>query len=185
MNPAQPILSLEAELALLGITGPFAAFLNAQHKLASALDQAGDVLRVTRAGADRFLLGFQCRTLIGSNQRDCRAADCRVMAGIWFPQDYLRRASTAEVVTLLDPRVFHPNLRGGVFCFELKPGMGLRDLAHVIYELLSWQTVNTVHGLDDEALDWARVNRNLWPLDTRPLFSKRAPAADKEDTGHV
>ena len=95
--------------------------------------------------------------------------------GIFFPDDYLRRAAIPEVLTWLGPvNVLHPNILGpaGAICIgHLEPGMGLVDILYQLYEIIVYRKFNPQehNSLNKAACAWARNNLSRFPTDRRPL----------------
>jgi len=72
-----------------------------------------------------------------------------VLVGLNFPKEYLMSADPhllLSVVSVLTPRVFHPNVRGSFVCLgPFKPGASLRVLLVALYDVLGYRNV----GLDE------------------------------------
>lgn len=141
-----------------------------------ALDRASDLLKLQPIGepdeVQRYLAEFRCRGLV-------KAADGRVteanrfLVGLFFPDDYLRRADVPTVLTWLEPfNVLHPNIRPPFICVgRLVPGTGLVDLLYQIFEIITWHKFNPREddSLNHQACSWARNNQHRFPTDSRPL----------------
>ncbi|MBX7211045.1 MAG: hypothetical protein K1X78_22255 [Verrucomicrobiaceae bacterium] len=158
-------------------------FLEAQFASARQLAEQSDIIDIMPLPPfppERYLLHFKCGCLRGASAADLRAGD-HVTVGIAFPPDYLRRIDAGEVVTLMDPPdLWHPNVRAPFICVgDLSPGTTLTDLAHQIYEIVTFQKRNTIHGLNHLAIEWARGNQDRLPVDPRPLRRPvRSPKID-------
>lgn len=167
----------------------FHGFLEAQFKAARQLAGQSDIVEIMPLPPfppERYLLRFKCCCLRGTDAADLKESG-EVLVGISFPPDYLRSINAGDVVTLLDPPdLFHPNVRPPFICVgDLSPGTGLVDLAHQIYEIITFQKRNTVHGLNPSAIEWARSHQDRLPLDPRPLRRpvRAATAAPAEKGG--
>lgn len=161
-------------------------FLEAQFKSARQLAEQSDIVEIMPLPPfppERYLLRFKCACLRGTDAADLKSAD-QVLVGIAFPPDYLRSINGGEVVTLLDPPdLFHPNVKSPFICVgDLSPGTSLIDLAHQVYEIVTFQKRNTVHGLNPLAIEWTRSHQDRLPLDARPLRrpARAAASAEKE-----
>jgi hypothetical protein len=128
--------------------------------------------------ADRYLARFRCRGLVRDTSGAIVEAE-QFVVGIWFPEDYLRRADPFDVVRWLGPsNCWHPNVsntRRAICVGRFAPGTGLVDLLYQCWEIITWNkvTMREDDALNREACQWARHNRSRFPVDTRPL--KRRP----------
>lgn len=157
----------------------FHAFLEAQFLAAQSLSEESDVLDQLVAlppfPAQRWIARFRCRSLAGHSALELRENDV-VTVGIHFGSGHLREVNPASLITILDPPdVFAPNVRGPHVCAEWTPGIGLTDIIHTLYEVLTLQTRNTVHGLNPHAMEWALQHQDELPLERRPLRRSRKP----------
>jgi len=157
------------------------SFLEAQNREGLELAGESDLLELYPQGSRPFrcwIARFHCKGLVLSNQGKVSEADDFAVA-IYFPDDYLRRAHTAEVLTWLTPgNVFHPNVARDLplICIgRMSPGMGLVDILYQVYEIITYRkiTMNERNSLNKPACRWARQNTDLFPIDERPL--KRQP----------
>ena len=153
-------------------------FLSRQLEEGLALTAASDVLRLlpfpNRDPADRYLVAFDCTGLV-------QEAPGRIVegehfeVGVWFPPDYLRTADPFRVLTWLGPRnIWHPNIAADapVICVgRLTPGTSLVDLIYQAFEIITWNkvTMREDDALNKAACQWARSNRQRFPVDRRPL----------------
>jgi hypothetical protein len=106
-----------------------------------------------------------------------------VLLGLSFPEWYLRSSDhhlALSVVSVLTPRVVHPNVRGSTVCLgqRLPPGAPLRLLLYELYEVIGYRNV----GLDERnalAPEACRLLRGrpdlLARLAAPPLRSGRSP----------
>jgi len=151
----------------------FAGFLERQLTDAAALTRASDLVEIVPLAADRFHVRLRCK---GLRRTDTGVVEGdRFDVGVWFPSDYLRRASPFEVLTWLGPvDVFHPNIsdRAPLICI----GRVVRGtpLVEIVYRLFDVVTYNNVTMVESDALNraacaWARANRDRLPVDRRPL----------------
>ena len=121
------------------------AFLLKQLAEGTALARASDIVRLQPEpgpAPQRYLAEFRCKTLTaGPNGSVVPGNGCGV--GIWFQDDYLRRAEVPEVVTLLGPvNLFHANISFPFICVgRLKPGTPLVDLLYQIFEIVTYQKI--------------------------------------------
>ena len=151
-------------------------FLNRQYEEGTRLAAASDQLHLFPIGPippERYAVIFTCAGLVKS-YRDGTIVEARHFeVGIWFPSDYLRRASMPQVLYWLGPSsIFHPNIHGahGAICAgRLVPGTPLVDILYQVYEMVTWQKARLDHALNGEAAAWARSNRQRLPVDRRPL----------------
>ena len=162
----------------------YQGFLEAQFNSGRQLAEQSDIVEIMPMPPfppDRYLLRFKCACLRGTSAAELTEGN-QVLVGIAFPPDYLRNINAGDVVTLLDPPdLFHPNVKNSFICIgDLSPGTSLVDLAHQIYEIVSFQKKNTVHGLNGLAIEWARNHEDRLPLDARPL---RRPARNARPAG--
>jgi hypothetical protein len=155
------------------------AFLERQHAEALALTAASDLVALVPLPGtppERYLLQLRCTGLVRLPSGEIAEAD-RFLLGIWFPDDYLRRADPFHVVTWLEPaNVFHPNVRPPFVCLgRVAAGTPLVDLAYRAFELVTYRrvTMREDDALERDACVWARRNRHRFPTDARPL--KRRP----------
>lgn len=165
----------------------YQSFLDAQFKAARQLAEQSDIVEIMPLPpfpSERYLLRFKCACLHGDSAMSLSNGD-QVLVGIAFPSDYLRNIDGGEVVTLLDPPdLFHPNVKAPFICVgDLSPGTGLIDLAHQVYEIITFQKRNTVHGLNPVAIEWTRNHLGRLPLDARPL--RRPVRVDKPASQEV
>ena len=104
-----------------------------------------------------------------------------VLVGLTFPESYLRSADRhllLSIVSVLTPRVLHPNVRGGFVCLgDLMPGTPLRILLFELYEILGYRNL----GLDErnalvpDACRFLRGNPDLLPKLVAPPLRSRRP----------
>jgi len=143
----------------------------AAHELAAASDLLE--IRSLHHKMPRHLVAqFRCQGLVRRPGGPIQAADHFVVS-LWFPDDYLHRAETFEVLTWLHPlNVWHPNIRPPAICAgHLSPGMAITDLLFQAYEIITYHKYATHDGLNPDACNWARQpeNQRRFPLDGRPL----------------
>jgi hypothetical protein len=155
----------------------FTSFLERQLEGGLRLAAESDLLDLVPMGSappQRYIARFHCRGLVRTGDGEVVEAD-DFGVGITFPDDYLRRADPARVVTWLGPRnVFHPNIseRAPVVCVgRLSPGTELVDLLFQLFEMITWKkvTMREDDALNPDACGWARSHRDRFPVDTRPL----------------
>lgn len=163
-------------------------FLSRQREEGLALARASDLLELLPFGPPAlhaWVARFRCKGLVRKAGGSIGEADYFEI-GIRFPDDYLRRAEPAEVLTWLGPpHIFHPNIAEGspFICIgRLAPGTPLVDLLYRCFDVI---TFNNVTMREDDALNrdacaWARRNRARFPVDTRPL-KRRVPAPDVDE----
>jgi hypothetical protein len=153
------------------------SFLERQLEDGLALAKASDLVSIVPLGerpVSRYVVQLRCKGLVQNEAGEVEVADY-FEAGIWFPEDYLRRAEPAQVLTWLGPRnVYHPNIsnRGPFICVgRLAPGTPLVDLVYQVFEIVSWKKLNMREddALNPAACAWARQNKSRLPIETRPL----------------
>ncbi len=155
-------------------------FLITQHGKAEEFNAASDIARVRPIGGwppRHYFADFQCRTLVKQPDGEVAIAN-HAAVGIYFPPDYLIRAHTAQVLTLIGPsNVFHPNIKGPAICIgRMQPAMDIVSLLYQIFETLSFLTFSTSDALDPVAAAYVRQHLNLFPTDNRPLCRPKAIA---------
>src|SRR5437667_12850099 len=96
-------------------------FLEQQHSEGRALAEQSEILSLLPAPGpcpQRYFAEFRCHGLV--QDREGRISSCGLfIACITFPNDYLRRAETQEILTWVGPvNAFHPNILGpaGAVC---------------------------------------------------------------------
>ena len=151
------------------------SFLRRQYEDAMSLAAESDILDllpVAGTPPDRYIARFRAMGLVRTDKGDIVEAD-RFDVGIWLPEDYLRRAESAQVFTYIGPSraPWHPNIRPPFICLHLTPGMPLVDLLYSCFELWTWNLFYTGDdGLNGEASQWARhQSPDRFPTDRRPL----------------
>ena len=156
-------------------------FLQKQQEEGMKLAAASDLLRLqpvqTNDGPpQRYIARYFCNGLV-------KTADGRVVihnrfdVGIYLPDDYLRSASTFEVLTWLYPRnVHHPNIRVPHICLGEKffrGGMPLAQILIQLHRVIAYQRWASHAGLNLDACQWALTHQHLLPVDDRPLKRRR------------
>ena len=88
-----------------------------------ALVTNSDILRLLPALGEppqQYIAEFRCKGIV--QDRDGRIGEGGLfVVGVFFPNDYLRRAATQEILTWLAPvNVLHPNIFGpaGAICIR-------------------------------------------------------------------
>jgi hypothetical protein len=155
----------------------FAKFLEQQYAEGRALAEQSDILTLLPEPGpcpQRYFAEFRCQGLV--QDREGRIGPCGLfIVGITFPNDYLRRAETPEVLTWVGPvNAFHPNIlgpRGWVCIGTLEPGTALSSILYQLYEIIAFWKYNPRehHALNRFACSWARNNQGRFPTDSRPL----------------
>ena len=143
----------------------------AAYELASASDRLE--LQPMHDTMPRHLVAhYRCKGLVRSGSGRIEIADYFVV-GMRFPEDYLHRAETFEVLTWLHPlNVWHPNIRPpGICAGHLSPGMAITDLLYQVFEIITYRNFASGDGLNGDACVWARQpeNQRRFPIDRRPL----------------
>ncbi|MEW6741301.1 MAG: hypothetical protein AB1486_00965 [Planctomycetota bacterium] len=161
------------------------AFLVKQQSEALALAASSDLLQLyplDGSPARAYRAHFTCDGLVRLRDGTIEKASS-FSVGIWFPDDYLRRAQMMEVLTWLDPpSVFHPNIAsvgGGpsLICIgHFGPGTPLVDMLYQTFEVITYQrvTMTELNALNRDACVWARRHQHLLPIDRRPLKRPRS-----------
>lgn len=154
----------------------FEAFLRRQYEEGMALASESDLLELRPQAGNppwAYVAVFRAKGLVRAG--DGVAEGNCFSVGVAFPQDYLRRAETFEVVTWLGPmNVFHPNIAetAPFMCLgRLAPGTRLTEILYRCHEIITYQKVTMAEGdaLNKEACAWAREHPERLPVDTRPL----------------
>jgi hypothetical protein len=155
----------------------FEAFCRVQYDLGMALAADSDLLTLIAlegTPTQRYVAEYHCTGLVRTGAGEVTTAQ-RFVVGIWFPDDYLRRAEPFEVLTWLGPRnVWHPNVSNQapfVCPGRLVPGTPLVDILYQLFEIITYNkvTANEYDALNREACGWARANLHRFPVDRRPL----------------
>ena len=111
--------------------------------------------------------------------------------GIRFPEDYLRRAHSGQVLTYLGPhrRPWHPNIHMHVpfICLHMDPATTLVDLLYSCFEIWTWNLYQTGdNGLNPAASQWARrQGEQRFPVDRRPLKRLKSDAEPVPEGAHA
>jgi hypothetical protein len=157
------------------------AFLKRQYESGMALARASDVVNLIPLHGwppDFYLAHFTCRGLVQTAPGQIREAESFAV-GIRFPRDYLRQAVPKEVLSWVSPLdVFHPNILGwppAICVGRLMRGTPLVDLLYQVFDLITWRkvTMREDDALNRAACEWARANRERFPVDSRPLKRHR------------
>ncbi len=159
------------------------SFLEAQTREGMDLARQSDLLDLHPQGippVQAWIARFRCKGLVTTPDGEVAEAD-DFAVGIYFPDDYLRRANPAEVLSWLNPsHPYHPNISASpglpLICIgRMWPGMGLVEILYQVFEIISYGrvTVNERDALNKPACRWARKNMHLFPVDKRPLKRKR------------
>jgi hypothetical protein len=153
------------------------AWLKRQYEEGMALAEASDLLELLpepeRLPPRAYIAEFSCKGLLLEEGHVVETD--RFAVGIWFPEDYLRRADPFQVLTWLGPpNVFHPNIsdRAPIICVgHLSPGTGLVDIVYQLFEIVTFKkvTMKEDDALNPDACAWSRVNQHRFPIDDRPL----------------
>jgi len=171
----------------------FTSFLQRQHTEAQALSAKSDILRLAPVAGvppQQYIAEFRCQGVVQDREGRVGVGGLFVV-GILFPNDYLRRAATQEVLAWLAPaNVLHPNILGpaGVICIgRLEPGTGLVDILYQVFEIIVYRKFNPREhdSLNRLACSWARNNQGRFPTDSRPLKRPSPLAQSRTDRQEV
>lgn len=161
----------------------FSKFLERQRDEALALAAKSSILRLFPAPGSppqKYIAEYHCKGLVQNRDGSIGESGLFVV-GIFLPNDYLRRASTFEVLTWLGPvNVFHPNIvgpRGAICIGRLSPGTSLVSICYQVFEMIVYHVFNTreFDSLNPAACAWARNNPGRFPTDARPLQRPALP----------
>ena len=136
-------------------------------------DGTSQAARPAEAPPQKYILRFRCKGFVREGSVMSEWDDWAV--GVWFPEDYLRQAGAASVLTWLSPaNPAHPNVRPPWTCTgELAPGTGLVEIAYRLYDMIRMENVTCVEtdALQPELCSWARskIAAGEFPVDMRPL----------------
>ena len=151
-----------------------AVFLERQEKDACALNAESDLVEVTPmepTPCQKYLVRYGCTGLVRTPEGVQEANDFRI--GVYFPLDYMQRASAPECLTFLWPvSAWQPAVRFPFICpGVLTPGTPLLEIIEQCGEILSFKKVTMAEGqaLNRQACSWARRNKQRFPIDARPL----------------
>lgn len=153
-------------------------FLKRQQREGQALAAASDIFSVSAVSGNppwRYLLQYTCRSLVLSDDRVEEAGFFQV--GLTFGPDHLSvPPEIPHLLQWLQPRqIFHPNVMNNpvgpqFLCIgDVACGTGIVEIAHRVYELISYQRFNSADGLNPDACAWVRKNVHRFPMDPRPL----------------
>ncbi len=162
----------------------FQAFLEGQYREGMAFARQSDVVQLTPIGSvppQHFLADFNCRGAARARGGEVVIARRRHVVGIFFPDDYLRRAEVPEVLAWLAPaNVFSPQIAPPYICpGRILPGTPLVDLLYQVYEIITFYKVSPRedNALTRTACAWTRAHLREFPLDRTPL-KRRATATE-------
>jgi hypothetical protein len=154
-------------------------FLESQFAEGMALAEESDLLRlrVPALAPPHFVAEFHCQGLVRGEDGVVKEAD-HFEVGIWFPPDYLRRANPFEMLRILTPNIWHPNIScdAPFICIgRLTPGTALVDILYQIFDIVTYQKYNPREddSLNKFACAWARGNQHRFPVDGRPLKRRK------------
>jgi hypothetical protein len=158
-------------------------FLDRQFEEGVALARSSDLLdlHLLPASPPHCIAEFHCKGLVRQGEGEIREAN-EFLVGIWFPSDYLRRADPYQILRLLTPHVWHPNVSREfpLICVgRLAPGTALVDILYQLFDVLTYQKYNPREddSLNKAACAWARANQERFPVDRRPL-KRQAPSLE-------
>jgi hypothetical protein len=150
-------------------------FMERQLAEGLALADASDILRlhIPPMAPPHVVAEYLCKGLVKDAYGEVREANS-FQVGIWFPQDYLRRADPFEMLRVFTPHIWHPNISSDLplICVgRITPGTPLVDILYQVYEIISYQKYNPREddSLNRFACAWARENQHRLPTDRRPL----------------
>jgi ubiquitin-protein ligase len=150
-------------------------FLERQLADGVSLAESSDILRlhVPPMAPPHIVAEYLCKGLVRDSSGEIREGN-NFHVGVWFPEDYLRRADPFEMIRLFTPGVWHPNVSSDLplICIgRLAPGTTLVDILYQIYDILTYQKYNPREddALNKPACAWARANQHRFPIDPRPL----------------
>ena len=150
-------------------------FMERQLAEGMALAEASDILRlhVPPMAPPHFVAEYLCKGLVRHADGEVREAN-GFQVGIWFPQDYLRRADPFEMLRVFTPCIWHPNVSSDLpmICIgRLTAGTSLVDILYQIYDILTYQKYNPREDdcLNKAACAWAREHERQFPIDRRAL----------------
>ena len=154
-------------------------YLEQQFREATDLAAGSDCLElcpIEGRPPQRYIAQFSARGLVRPPQGEVDEYG-EFHVGIWMPNDYLRRADTAQALTYLGPSPWpwHPNIRPPFICVHLRPATPLVDLLYTCFELWTWTLYYTGDGgLNPEASGWALSQpEERFPVDRRPLKRRK------------
>jgi len=163
-------------------------FLEQQYVEGMALDRASDILNLVPLDEPptvaTYLARFRCTGLVHRNGQILEHGEHLV--GIHFPDEYLRHFDTARVLSWIEPdEPWHPNIRFPFICAgAMQPGTPLVDLLYQVFEIITWQNLETreFNALNGDACKWARRNHDRLPLERVPLKRRQDTANRQPET---
>lgn len=169
----------------------FDAFIQQQHAEARALAGESDLVEIGAHAMhrERFLVRFHCRGLVRTGGGAIVEGN-DFAVGVNFPATYLRWVEPSSVLTWFAPsNVWHPNIapQASAICVgRVAPGTSLVDLVFQCWEIITWNkvTMREDDALNWDACQWARSNRERFPVDRRPLKRCSLTVHGGDHAGH-
>ena len=143
------------------------AFLEGCHEeLVAFLDQT-DVVRLLEAQGDpptNYVFAFTgIEHLVRLRDGQVSTSTAPIGVAVRFPKDYLRADDHhlgLRVVAVLNPDVYHPNIRPPAACLgsSFRAGTTLVEILRLVYEILSYQNVtpDELDAFSQEACRYVR-----------------------------
>ena len=164
-------------------------FLEDQRRRGLSLADNSDILTLTaiqdveQSPPHRYIAKYACKSALRNGDGQIHIAESQFYVGISFGRDHLRRVDPLQLVTWLGPGdIFHPNVRGPLFCVgRVHSGITLVDILYQVFEIVTFVNWSSHDLLDDAAAQWARNNQHLFPVDRRPL-KRREKVSDSTAT---
>jgi hypothetical protein len=161
-----------------------AAFLENTFAEVMALAETSDVLRIIPV-PPRPHSSYVCEFLVPYLRRlpsgVVEVAPGPVLAGLHFPEDYLRSADPRlplKVASVLTADFTHPNVWGAAVCLgsAFAPGTSITALLWELYDILTYRniTLDERNAVNPEACRLLREHTHLLArLTARPLVRKK------------
>lgn len=164
------------------------SFLERQLRDGLALNESSDLVKILPLDPQHYLAAFECKGFVKSPSGAVEVAE-HFEAGIYFGPDHLRRLEPTSVVAWFGPsNVWHPNIapaHRAVCIGNMSAGVTLVELIYQLFEIITWRRVTMHHSLNWEASQWARNNRDRYPVDTRPLRRRALALKFQQTEGHA
>jgi hypothetical protein len=136
-----------------------------------------------------YLVAFEVRTLVRGNDGVVREEERTVPVAYELAA---RHPLESPIAIALQPDLFNPHVidprppaplrQLPIFCLgQFRPEHRLADWLSATYGVLAFQRLTTKHGLNPEAIAWARhaIGEGRLPIDARPFFEplRRGPTS--------
>ena len=157
-NPTEASEFLKSSMSGEVITQGLAGFLEPEQFEARYPGQA----------PEKYLVVYHCKGLIKEGEDDFRESSQHALEVV-YGWDYPNKKPTFVWGT----PIWHPNIKTPYICLEERPfaiGLTLDRVVVEVGRMIQYQSYNVDDPLNQEAADWARKNRDRFPVDDRDLL---------------